>query len=262
MKEKDEKQPKQNNVIPFKKKRNIRQIIGLGCMLVVLICGILLVTLFPVERIRVKGNRHYTSEQIEKSVRKDWYVDNTLLMVLRNRILPQKSYPFIEHIKISLKDRNTLLVTVEEKELAGYVALTDGYVYIDTNGVAVEKSNRCLNDVPSVEGITFKTFSMKEKLPVKQERQFSIVLRILTAITETGMPIDRVMIEEDKQIVLYSENIRIQLGTSLNLDMKLANLPAILEGAEGLSGTMYMESYSEENRIVSFQKTKKAVKTT
>ena len=95
------------------------------------------------ETVKIKGNTIASDKNLEKVILSDKYDKNTVYALLRNFFCPHKEIPFVESYRVKLKDRNTIIIQISEKELYGFV-LGDKkgtYVYYDKNGQVLEISN-------------------------------------------------------------------------------------------------------------------------
>ena len=120
---------KRDNVIRFKK-GNKNVVAGI-IVSVILIGCIVLLTCFKINKIDVTGNVHYSEEQIRDYVLDDGYINNTVLLMLKNRFRPVDDIPFVAKLDIEYSDAHTVLVTVYEKAMAGCIEYMNQYVYFD-----------------------------------------------------------------------------------------------------------------------------------
>ena len=81
-------------------------------------------------------------------------------------------------------------------------------------------------------------------------------------IQENELQIDRVRFGIAGDLILYKDDIVIQIGKENHLEEKMMNLPGILEKAEGMKGTLHMEEFGSDSKIVTFipEKVKKSSK--
>lgn len=256
----EEKKESHKKKLKKESEKNQKNLVPAVILAVLVFIGIgiaLLVTQCRIETMKVKGNVHYSDKQVRKMVKSGHYIDNSLLLVAKNKIWPVKKQPFIEKITIHFDNWNQVTIQVKEKQLAASVADKDRYVYFDNDGVVTDCETRYLSDIPMVLGLEYEEYSIHKKLPVTDEKKFNIVLDITRCMEQTGMKIQQIVLTEKNEIYLYYEKVCVQMGTSRNLDMKLANLPDMMAKADGLDGTLHMENYSQQNRIVSFIKEEK-----
>ena len=90
-----------NKVIQFQKKKT--HIVSVAVLLVLLVFLIILFTCFKIDKIEVTGNKHYTKEQIIEFVQNEGYIDNTILLMLKNKINPISDIPFVAKIGLIVR---------------------------------------------------------------------------------------------------------------------------------------------------------------
>ena len=110
---------REDNVIQFKKKRKGMAAIFVVLFLVVFI--VVLLTCFRIDSIEVTGNKHYNKEEIKDFVFAKGYIDNTVLLMLKNKIHPIEDIPFIAKLDIEYVSAHKVTVTVYEKAMAGCI---------------------------------------------------------------------------------------------------------------------------------------------
>lgn len=97
--------------------------------------------LFQVEEVVVEGNVHYTEEEIKQTVMIDFVSENTILASLFKRNVKINDTAFIESIHVDYMDRNKICITVNEKDVVGYVEDDDGICYyFNRDGLVVEET--------------------------------------------------------------------------------------------------------------------------
>lgn len=250
-----------DNRVEKKKKIPKIRIIFILVFVIIVLCLYYLFTEFHIEKIEISGNDHYTEEEIKNIVISNQYVDNTLLLWMKNKISPIRNIPFIDTIDISYIDKNTINIEIYEKALAGCIAYMGEYIYFDQEGYVLESSPEKFEDVPRVLGLKFDGFVLHEKLPIDNEKNFKLILDITQMIKKYELNIDKIRFNVSGELVLYKDKITILMGQDINMEEKLAVLPNILKEAEGLAGTLHMEDYSKTNTMAPFDDAK-AQKTT
>ena len=55
-------------------------------------------------------------------------------------------------------------------------------------------------------------------------------------------------------MTLGYENVKVNIGELTNLDDKIMQLPYILPSLEGQEGTLDLQNYTQDRKIVSFEK--------
>lgn len=208
---------------------------------------------YTVKNTVIEGNFHYTGDEIKSIVESGRFGNNTLYLKFKYRNREITDIPFIQTIDVSVESKDSIHIYVYEKTLAGFVEYLGRYVYFDKDGVAVEVSNVKTAGVPEVVGVSFDYIVLHEKIPAKDEDLFRKVLDITRMLTKYKVDASKMYFKSNNEIVLYKDKIVINLGKEENLDIKIMNLPSILEKLEGKSGILRMENYNEDTKRVSFE---------
>ncbi len=242
---------KQEKVIKFKPKR--KGAVAGGILVAILIFLIFFFTGFKIEEIEVTGNKHYSAEQIKNFVLENGYINNTVLLMLKNKIHPVKEIPFVAKIEVEYMNVHKISITVYEKAMAGCVEYMNEYVYFDQDGYVLEISPDKLEDSPCIEGMSFASMELHEKLPIDDENRFRIILKLTQLIQKYEIPIESVRFTSDNEIVLAHEKIRIELGDGSNLEEQMVDLKQILAGISGKKGVLDMKDFDTASGTASFK---------
>ncbi|MCM1181124.1 MAG: cell division protein FtsQ/DivIB [Clostridium sp.] len=242
---------RKNNIIQFKKKRTGLIVGGIAVFLLILV--VFLLTSFHIDDMEVTGNQHYSKEQIKDYVLSNGYVDNTILLMLKNKIHPPKDIPFIAKLDIEYVDAHKITVTVYEKALAGCVEYMNRYVYFDQDGYVLEISLTKLSDTPCITGMSFSSMELYEKLPIDDQKRFKLILKLTQLIGKYNLNIDAIRFTTEDEVVLNYEDIRIELGDGSKLEEQMEDLAQMLEGLEGKKGTLYLQDFDPAVKRASFK---------
>lgn len=243
-----------DNVIQFRPRRKKIIIIILLCMLLFLF--LILLTGFHIEKIEVTGNKHYSKEEVRRFMKKDGYIDNTILFLLKNKIRPVENIPFIAKIDVEYENPHKIKVTIYEKAVAGCVEYMNEYVYFDQDGYVLEISSTKLKDVPSIKGMSFDSMELHEKLPIKDQKRFKLILKLTQLINKYQLQIDEIKFTSDDMILLECKEIRVELGDGKNLEEQLMDLDKILKKLEGKKGVLDMKDFDSSSGNASFKEEK------
>lgn len=241
----------QDNIIQFKPKRK-GLAIGLT-LFIIAVFMIILFTCFHISSIEVTGNKHYTKEQIKNYVLSEGYIDNTLLLMLKNKIWPIEDIPFIAKIDIEYVNAHKITVTVYEKAMAGCVEYMNEYVYFDQDGYVLEISPTKLEDAPCITGMSFSSMELNEELPIEDENRFKLILKMTQLLNKYELTVDYIQFTSESEIIMGYEDIRIELGDGSNLEEQLIDLDKILDGLEGKKGTLDMKEFDSASGKASFK---------
>ena len=102
----------------------------------------------------------------------------------------------------------------------------------------------------------FDRIVVGEKLPVTDEDMFQEILTMTQLIDKNKLLIDEIRFNNDNEIILYKDKIKIELGSGSGLEDKLMNLESILSKLEGKSGTLDLSDYSASSGNAIFKENK------
>lgn len=244
---------RQDNVVQvqFKRERKGIYIGSIGLVLVVFI--VILLSCFKINDIEVTGNVHYSEEQIKDYVLSEGYIDNTVLLMLKNKVKPIEDIPFIAKIDIEYEGPHKILVTVYEKAMAGCIEYMDQYVYFDQDGYVLEISLTKLDDTPCITGIFFDSMELHEKLPIEDKARFKTILTLTQLIQKYDVKVDSIRFTSEGEVVLKYEDIRIELGDGSKIEEQLIDLNRMLEPLKGKKGTLDLKDFDTATGTASFR---------
>lgn len=238
--------------------KRIRHVLLIMLVLLLLGIGLLLgyrwfVDKYTIKDVSVEGAVHYTDEEIKEIVMSGKYGNNSWFLARKYKNKEIDNLPFIETINVSIESSDRVRIVVYEKALAGFVEYLGRYIYFDKDGIVVESSTIRTLGVPEVVGVDFDYIVLHEKLPAKDDSLFKRVLNMTQLMTKYGVNAEKMYFKNNGEVVLYYQDITINLGKDDNLDIKVLNLPSLLKNLEGMSGTLRMENYDENTKKVSFE---------
>ena len=209
---------------------------------------------FKVENVTVEGSSHYSSEEITNYVLDSFLCENSVYVNLRYKNKSIKDVPFVEQIDVKLVDKNTVKIIVYEKYMAGCIQNLGNYLYFDNDGEIVEVSKNKTVGVPVITGLQFDHFEINEELTIENKDVFNSILTLTKVLNKYGLEADIIFFDENYNITLFFEDVRVSLGAGDNLDEKVMALPSILLNLKGEKGVLHMEKYDEQNGNVVFNK--------
>jgi cell division protein FtsQ len=219
---------------------------------IILVIGGIILTC-PIKTIQVEGVQYYSKADIISAVKADYYIPNSVFLKLRNAWFPIETMPFVENISIQIDQPTSITIKVHENLRAGCISYAGKYVYFDKDGYALEVMDERLKDVPLVTGLSYDNITISEKLPVKKKGYFSKIIKITTLITKNELLIDEIQFKKDGDILLKKGDITVNLGSGDNLDIQLDVLSGVFTSLKGKKGTVYMDQYTKENKIITFR---------
>ncbi len=235
--------------LSYRQRRRRRHIIEIVVGVIVGIILLIVILLFAVRitDIEVSGNKRYTDEQIIDLIFDGKWSRNSAYCYYENRFKEHKSIPFIEEYKIEFKSPTKVEVVVFEKSVVGYVSYMSSYVYFDKDGIIVESSGEQLEGVPWITGLEFGHIVLNQPLPVDDPEIFESILNLTQILSINEVSVDKINYTNYGEAQLYIGDIVVELGSEDDLNGKIAELADILPELEGLSGTLYLDSYDESN---------------
>lgn len=227
---------------PWKKKK-IRPLLILAAVLLV---AIVLLSV-RVKEITVTGNERYTDEQMISILFPDQAGRNSLFCYFKNRFLEHETIPFVEDYRLVFQSPTKVEVIVYEKSVVGYISYMSSYMYFDKDGIIVESANRKLAGIPWITGLKFGHIVLYQKLPIESQETFDEILNLTQILSIYELKVDRIQYNSLGEATLYLGDVEVILGNNESLNGKIATLNDQLPSLEGLSGTLYLDHYSETN---------------
>ena len=235
-------------------------LIVLKVLLVLIVIAVIAATIinscYKLKKINVSGTDHYTDQQMEDIVSGGKKYSNTLLFILNNKMNPPGDVTFIDKIDVSYVYRNTVSITVYEKAMAGCIEYNGKYAYFDGDGIVLEISDKKLDDVPCIEGLTSDNVEQGKKLSVGDNSFFQEILTMTQLIYKNDIQIDKITYDNKQNLILHKDGIKIKIGNADNLESKFMNLENILSTLKGKKGTLDMSTYSASDGNVIFKENK------
>lgn len=233
-----------------------RKLIGkilLGVAVFILLAVLLVILLCPVKNIEITGNIHYTEEELEELVFKNKACYNSLYLFWEYRNGKNVDIPFVEALEVELKSFNDVKITVYEKGIVGYMEVLDSYVYFDKDGVVVEISGTCFDDVLQISGLSKNSVSLNKKLPIDDDEIFKVLLNLTQLLEKNDIHPDKLHFSEEGDMTLYFGEAKVFLGQDKNTDEKIIRLKSIVPKLEGRKGTLHMENVDENTENLTFE---------
>ncbi|MCQ2520610.1 MAG: FtsQ-type POTRA domain-containing protein [Lachnospiraceae bacterium] len=229
---------------------------------IIILAGVLgggyyyLSTHYDIKNVFVEGNVHYTEKEIKEIVQEGPFGNNSLYLSYKYKNRAIKDLPFIEMMDVDVLSPDTVKITVYEKVLAGYIEYLGKYIYFDKDGIVSEVSTVRTEGIPEVIGVEFDYVVLHEQLPAENTDLFKSVLDMTQLMSKYGVDAQKIYFKDGGSIVLYQGDIIVKLGTQENIDIKVMNLPGILEKLKGEKGVLRMENYSEGTKKTTFERDK------
>lgn len=239
-----------------KKKRRAWGLIILTILLILAVAALVVVKVFTVERVVVTGNDLYQDEMIREWVLNDEYSWNSLYVYLKYRFREPEAIPFVDTMEITMKPPHTVEIHVYEKGLLGYLYLDSlgKNAYFDKDGFVVETSSEVIEEVPRVSGLKVDAVVLYERLPIKDSKVLKNLLSLTQTLKKYELVPDHIICGEDKTYTLEYGSVKVLLGTAVNFSDKILRMTKIMPQLEGMSGTLHLESWTQNTTDITFKK--------
>lgn len=231
-----------------------KRIAIISIIFLLLVGVIVCMSVFNLKTINISGCETVDEETVRAAIEQEYFSGNTLVVYLESKLKPIEDIPFVAKMDISISSPNEIDVMVYEKSIAGCVEYMNGYVYFDKDGIVLDASNELIAGVPCIKGLNFTEWEIGKKLPIDDESRFQSILSITQLVDKYELEIDGIEFTAENEIVLFHKGITIELGEGEYLAIQMMNLGSILEGLEGMEGTLYMKDFNSDNATASFSK--------
>ena len=239
----------------MKRKKTLRNLILLSFLMGIAIVSYIISTRFQINSISVTGNIHYTEDEVIEYVTSDGYINNSLILSVKNKIFEIEPIPFVDKFEIEYLSNNKIAIVVYEKAIAGCTEFMGEYVYFDKDGIVLETSTKRLEDIPCVYGITFTSFTLHEQMRGSDVEKFKDVLIITQLLQKYEISMENIEFTEDERLLLVAGDISVLLGEDNDMEIKIAELQNILPKLEGKKGILHMETFSKADTYLRFEST-------
>lgn len=213
---------------PAKKRIDQKALIA-AAFLLVLVAGLLFSPLFAAKEITAKGAKHYTTSQLADMIGLS-KGDNIIFFGKSKAAKTLEKDPYIEKAKVSMKLPDTMVITVTERKVRGYVPYMGAYLYIDEAGRVLDVQDACQEALPVVKGLQFGNFTKGEVIPVENPDALDVVLQV-SQLMEKYELLDLVVeidVSDLENIYAYVNQVQIVMGNMENGDTKIRYMAEIM----------------------------------
>lgn len=139
--------------------------------------------------------------------------------------------PYIKDVKITRKLPNTIIISVTQRQIRGYVPYLKNYLYIDDDGVVLDVKDSYTKPCPVVVGLDFNTFSLGDPLVVKNTKSFNTIVELSKLMTKYNLLEDviRVDVSDPEDIHLFINNVDVFFGDLTDSNRKIGYLNEIIK---------------------------------
>ena len=217
------------------RKRKIKNFIFSAFLLTLVVAaGVILAftVFFKIEKISVENCSVYPKKSV---IAKCGVAEGDNLLAASSEKINKAlsaSLPYIDSVTVKKKLPGTLVLSVTETREKAAVSYKGAFVLLDGNGKILDSDASLLREnVALIEGI--KAVSPKEGslLKISNESKQDIVLKILKGISAVGIEkTSEINVTDLSKITLqYDNRIKIKLGDTTDLDLKLKRAKAALD---------------------------------
>lgn len=185
------------------KRFKIRLKVGIIAGVIIAALLILSVTsIFVVDSIEVKGNSHFTGEEIinigHASAGRNIFYSSGRKEVIENL----EDNPYIKSADVKRKLPSTLVIEVEERQEACALKYDDDYLVVDEEGILLRKSNT-VPKLTKVEGMVVSKIKLGDRLGTKDSSLFNSSLDLITSMRKADMYFVRIDVSDEKEVKAY-----------------------------------------------------------
>ena len=263
--------------------KKVKRII-ISSILFLLCVGILsFILIFHVENVEVMGNTRYTEDEMKEMVLTGPFASNSLIISWLKGNQKTEDIPFVNSYKVERISNHKIRIIVNEKQIIGYVRYESSFMYFDKDGYVVESGSAvvededgqaevikpekvevikpepveedtktkeatyqvAVKDVPLIEGLNVGKVVVGKQLTVENTNVFNTILGITRMVEKFQIQPDKVVFDEEYNITLIYDNIRVSLGQDNLLEEKITRAAAILPKLTGQSGVLHLEDYTD-----------------
>ncbi|MBR5510102.1 MAG: cell division protein FtsQ [Lachnospiraceae bacterium] len=226
----------------------IAAVLAVAAVLLLSVAGV-----FQIREVTVTGNEYYTREEIVDLVLQDARSHNALYLYLHFTYREHPDIPFVDTYEVKFNSPSSMTIRVYEKGVVGYVRYLGKNVYFDKDGIVVESSGELLEGIPMIRGLTFDQLTMYQPLNVSDPEIFGKILDITQLLTKYELHPDEIRFGGDEELYLQMKEVKVALGKGDHLDEKVARLKQLEADLLDKSGTLHMESYTDESTHISLE---------
>ena len=239
-------------------KRKLYRILIEAVVVALFIAALVFFVGFRVTKVQIEGNQYYTDAEIKKMVLDAPNAGNSILVMLTKTEEKTKDANMIDHVTIKRKNRNTIVVSVKEKQMVGCLEFQGQYVNFDRQGVIQIITDEQMEGVPLIDGLSVKSVKVGQKLKGINTKKLNTILSVGKMLEKSEQKPDRLVFNDMNQLVLYYRDVEVRLGSDENMDEKMNRLSGILSQLEGMEGILHLENITEDTAGVVFDKASEA----
>ncbi len=209
---------------------------------------------FQIRSIDVKGNERYLAEQIRDDLIYDFKTRNTLYFSWKYRSEgPAEDAPYLASVHATMLSPTSVRIEVKENQIIGRLQYEGQNVYFDADGTVQEISDTIYAGIPLVAGVEIEKPQLYQKLVMNNASVLRTMLNITQLLIKNELIPDSVTFDGSQNMILRIGPVEVLLGQDEYLEEKIANLVSIYPQIEGTEGTLNMEGVTGKNEAISFK---------
>ena len=200
-----------------------------------------------ITEVTVTGNSRVTSEEITRILFPTAKDRNLIYCYVTDRMGEHKTIPYVEDYDLVFESPTHVEVIVYEKSIVGYLRYMSSYMYFDKDGIIVESSSSRLEGIPWITGLNFGQIVLNKPLPVENQQIFEQIMNLTQVLSIYEIKADQIKYDSSGNATLIIGDIDVYLGDNKDMNGKISELHDMLPELEGMSGTLYLDTYDENN---------------
>ena len=222
-----------------------------------------LLGVFRIQSIDIRGNERYSAEQIRDDLIYDFKTQHTLYFVWKYHTKAAGyDAPYLSGVQATMMTPTAVRLDVTEKQLVGRVQYDDNNVYYDSGAVVQEISDKIYEGIPLVTGVEIEQPLLYQKLTLDNASTLRTMLNITQLLIQNALIPDSVTFDSSGNMTLRLGLVVVKLGQDEYLEEKIANLVSIYPQIEGQDGTLNMEGFTGKNEAITFKTNEPEVRET
>ena len=177
-------------------------------------------SIFTVDSIEVRGNKHYTAEEI---INMGHAVPGRNLFYGLNKKETEeylKQNPYIKSARVSRKLPSTMVIKVTERKEKMAFRYDDDYLVMDGEGILLKKT-RNVPKTTLIEGIVINKIKLGEKVGAENGDRLDKALELIKATSDADLYFVKIDMEKESKIKAY---IYETLAVKTDYDTLMTNL--------------------------------------
>lgn len=206
-----------------------------------------------IKHVEVLGNETYTAEEAEALIFSDYWDRNTVVCLYNSLTGRKKKIPFVDDYKIVLNGPFDCELRFYEKKPVGCIKYMSNYMYFDKDGVMIESSDRQLDGVPVIEGLSFGYIVLGKQLPIDNKLLLNSIMNVTQQMALYDIGCSTIKYNGTNNTItaiIDNGDIEVYLGTDDGLAAKISALNDMLPEIrkKHLKGMLDLGNYDDNKK--------------